>query len=124
MQDHDGNQIPLAEHIRSILPSPIPNGATEGVYQALFEMARLADLPTGRRRGFHLRRAVEFLEKAVDSLRCPEDPEEVEEGRPSPCVCCYAGEGVAGCWDQAFDTGFEMGYRDAAQHLPRFQSGA
>ena len=46
MQDHDGNQVPLAEHIRSILPSPIPNGVTEGVYQALFEMAGLADLPT------------------------------------------------------------------------------
>ena len=123
MQDHDGNQIPLAEHIRSILPSPIPNGVIEGVYQALFEMARLADLPTGRRREFHLRRAVEFLEKAVESLRCPEDPDQVEEGdRPSPCAC-YAGMGVAGCWDQAFDHGFEMGYREAAQHLPRFRAG-
>ena len=80
MQDHDGNQLPLAEHIRSILPSPVPDGVTEGVYQALFEMAGLADLPTGPGQKFHMRRAVEFLEKAVDSLRCPEDPDEVEEG--------------------------------------------
>ena len=124
MKDHDGNQGPLAEHIRSILPSPIPNGVTEGIYQALFEMAGLADLPTGRRQGFHLRRAADFLKKAVESLRCPEDPDLVEEGdRPSPCACCYAGEGVAGCWDQAFYRGFEMGYREAAQYLPRFQAG-
>ena len=125
MKDHDGNQLPLAEHIRSILPSPMPNGVTQGIYQALFEMAGLADLPTGRRQEFHLRRAVDFLEKAVESLRCPEDPDQGDEGdRPSPCACCYAGEGVAGCWDQAFDQGFEMGCLDAAQHLPRFRDGA
>ena len=29
MQDRDGNQVPFAEHIRSILPSPIPNGVTD-----------------------------------------------------------------------------------------------
>ena len=124
MKDHDGNQLPLAEHIRSILPSPIPNGVTEGIYQALFEMARLPDLPTGRWQEFHLHRAVEFLEKALDSLRCPEDPDLVEEGdRPSPCACCYAGEGVVGCWDQAFNLGFEKGYREAAEYLPRFRAG-
>ena len=124
MKDHDGNQLPLAEHIRSILPSPIPNGVTEGIYQALFEMAGLADLPTGRRREFHLRRAVDFLEKALDSLRCPEDLDLVDEGdRPSPCACCHAGEGVVGCWDQAFNLGFEKGYREAAEYLPRFRAG-
>ena len=80
MKDHDGNQIPLAEHIRSIIPGQMPNGVTEGIYESLFEMAGLADLPTGRRQEFHLRRAVEFLEKAVESLRCPEDPDQVDEG--------------------------------------------
>ena len=124
MQDRDDREVHLAEHIRSIIPGQMPNGVTEGIYQALFEMARLADLPTGRRQEIQLRRAVEFLEKALESLRCPEDPDQVDEGdRPSPCACCYAGEGVAGCWDQAFDRGFEMGYREAAQYLPRFRAG-
>ena len=88
-------------------------------------MAGLADLRTGPQQEIQLRRAVQFLEKALDSLRCPEDPDEVDEGdRPSPCVCCYAGEGVVGCWDQAFNQGFEMDYREAARHLPRFRDGA
>ena len=125
MQDRGGNQAPLAEQIRSIVPSQIPNEATEGVYQALFEMAGLADLRTGPQQEIQLRRAVQFLEKARDSLRCPEDPDQVDEGdRPSPCVRCYAGEGVAGCWDQAFDQGFEMGCREAARRQPRFRDGA
>ena len=125
MQNHDGNQVSLAEHIRSIVPSRIPNGTTQGVYQALMVIARLADSPASPWQEFHLRRAAEFLEQALESLRCPEDPDQGDEGdRPSPCACCYAGEGVAGCWDQAFDQGFEMGCLDAARRLPRFRDGA
>ena len=57
-------------------------------------MAGLADLRTGPQQEIQLRRAVQFLEKAVDFLRCPVDLDEVDEGdRPSPCVRCYAGDG-------------------------------
>ncbi len=123
MQDHDGNQVSLAEHIRSIVPYRIPNGTTQSVYEALIEMAGLADLGAGPRQVEHLRQAAQFLEQALDSLRCPEDPGEAEKGeRPSPCPCCYAGEGAVGCWDRAYDAGFERGYREAAEYLPRFRA--
>ena len=121
MQDHQGHQVPLADHIRGIVPDRIPNGTKEGIYQAFLELAELAELGVGQRQGSRLHRTVQFLEQALDSLRCPENPGAVEEGeRPSPCTCCYAGAGLVGCWDKAYDTGFETGYREAAQHLPRF----
>ena len=125
MQDHNGDHFSLSDYIRNILPDKIPNGVTEGVYQALFEIADLAKLRSCPRQERYLRRTVEFLEKALGDLSCPDQPEGLEEGeRPSPCACCYAGKGLPGCWDRAYNIAFERGYREAARHLPRSRNGS
>ncbi len=125
MQDHNGDHFSLPEYIRSILPDRIPNGVTKGLYQALFEIEDLAKLGSDPRQERCLRQVVQFLEKALRDLSCPDQPEDLEEGdRPSPCPCCYAGDGAVGCWDKAYNLGFERGYREAARHLPRSRNGA
>ena len=80
MQDHQGHQVPLADHIRGIVPDRIPNGTKEGIYQAFLELAELAELGVGQRQGSRLHRTVQFLEQALDSLRCPENPGRSRKG--------------------------------------------